>query len=585
MELHFTKGSRARALAIGMVVFMALFVLRLFYLQIIQHEYYTAQANAEQMKQFVLHAKRGEIYVMDGATPSKLVMNETVYTVWADPMQVSDKEAIIDALTQIAGGSTRENFAQYLDVRQSRYQVLATKVSQKQAEMLKAKKLAGVGFDAVSQRVYPEGSLASQVLGFVDAEGDGKYGLEQANDTLLKGKNGLLKTVTDIRDVPLTVGNKNVKDAAKNGQNVVLTIDRNIQAQTEKALADGIARSGATDASAIVIEPATGKVLAMANVPTYDPSQLANVADAALFNNNVISQPYEPGSDIKTFTVATGIDKGVISPESTYTNTGQIRVDDIVINNASKNDIVTGTITMQTALNWSLNTGMVTIAQRLGDGRYITSQARNTIYDYFHNRFRLGQATGIELANEASGTLVPPTDVQGNAVRYSNVVFGQGMDATMLQVAAGFCSVINGGIYRVPTIIAGSINDDGSYKAAALQPQYPGVISSSSSATVKEMVHQAHYATYKPHNEPAGYYIGGKTGTSQTIKNGKYVSDQTIGTYLGFGGEVGKVPRYVIMVDISAKGKNLGGGADAKPIFLDISNWLIDYLRLTPSEQ
>lgn len=155
---------------------------------------------------------------------------------------------------------------------------------------------------------------------------------------------------------------------------------------------------------------------------------------------------------------------------------------------------------MQTALNWSLNTGMVTIAERLGDGNNITVGARNTIYDYFHNRYRMGQPTGIELANEAGGTIISPDQQEGNAVRYSNMVFGQGMDVTMLQVASGFSSIINGGIYHTPTVVAGVISDDGVFGQAALKAQYPGVISSASSSTVREMVHESHYATYNPHD-------------------------------------------------------------------------------------
>ncbi len=582
MELHFSPGSRAKKIAIVTLLLLAIFIARLFYIQVIQHATYVAQADSEQIKQFTLHATRGTIYAMDGDTPVKLVMNETVYTVWADPTQVTDKQEVVDALNKVAGGNVRDNFAKYLDVKNSRYQVLATKVTRTQAELLKKDNLAGIGFDAVSQRVYPEGQLASQILGFVNAEGKGVYGFEQANNDALTGKNGMLKTVTDVRDVPLTVTDKNIKQPAVNGKNMVLTIDRNIQAQTEQALVDGIKRSGADSASAIVMDPQTGKVLAMANVPTYDPSQLNKVTDAGDFNNDTISHPYEPGSDIKNFTVATGIDKGVITPSSTYENTGQIQVDDITINNATKTTAVTGTITMQTALNWSLNTGMVTIAERLGDGSHITLSARNTIYDYFHNRFRMGQATGIELANEAVGTIISPQQQEGNAVRYSNMVFGQGMDVTMLQVASGFCSVINGGIYRTPTVINGIIDDAGTFKESALRQQYPGVIGAGSSSTVREMVHQAHYATYNPHDGSDKFYVGGKTGTSQTIVNGKYVSDQTVGTYLGFGGATADNPRYVIMVEIAAKGKDMGGGADAKPIFNTISNWMINYLTLTP---
>ena len=580
MDLRFSPKSRAKTLATVILSLLAVFVLRLFYIQVIQHAAYVAQADSEHIKQFTLHAKRGEIYTMDGDQPTKLVMNETVYTVWVDPQEVENKNEIVSAVNEIAGGNARDNFAQYIDKKSSRYQVIATKVSRTQAEMLKKKNLRGVGFDAVSQRVYPEGQLASQVLGFVNMEGKGQYGFEQANNDELSGKDGMLKTVTDVRSVPLTVSDKNIKEPAVNGKNMVLTIDRNIQAQTEQALTNGISRSGATNASAIVLEPTTGKVLAMANLPTFNPNEINKVTDGADFNNNTISNPYEPGSDIKTFTVATGVDKGVITPESTYNNTDSIKVEDITIKNASLGH--TGEITMQTALNWSLNTGMVTVAQRLGNGSQITRGARDTMYDYFYNRFRLGQKTGVELAGEQPGVVVPPTEVQGNAVRYSNMAFGQGMDATMIQVASGFSAIINGGIYRTPTVIEGTVDDNLTLKPAALKQQFPGVISEATSNTVREMVHQSHYATYNPHDGSERYLVGGKTGTSQTIINGKYVDNQTIGTYLGFGGEQGKLPRYVIMVEISGKGVNMGGGADAKPIFNEISNWMIQYLRLTP---
>lgn len=585
MELHFTPGGRARGLAIVITAIMALFVMRLFYIQIIQHSYYVAQAENEQVKQFILHAKRGEIYDMDGDTPSILVMNETVYTAWVDPTQVADKQKIIDELNKVAGGNTRKDFSLYIDKKNTRYQVLASKLSRTQAEMLKKENIAGLGFDGVSQRVYPEGQLASQVVGFVDAEEAGKYGIEQAQNDMLKGKDGLLKTVTDVRMVPLTVGNNNIKKPAVDGKDIVLTIDRSIQAEVEKALAEGMSRSGAKRASAIVMDPETGKVLSMATLPSYDPSHLNAIPDASVLNNGTISNPYEAGSDIKTFTVATGVDKGVITPESTYNNTGKITVADRTINNATKTAALTGDIPMQTALNWSLNTGMVTIAQRLGDGTQINRTARNTIYEYFHNRFRLGQRTGIELANEAQGTVIAPEDQNGNAVQYATMSFGQGMNVTMLQVVSGFSSIINGGTYNSPSIIAGTMDSDGVLQPAAAKVRYPGVISAASSNTVREMVHQSHYATYNPHDNSTSYYVGGKTGTSQVIdpKTGDYSTTETIGTYLGFGGDTTGNPRYVIMVEVSGADQNLGGGTDAKPIFNTISNWMIDYLKLTPN--
>jgi cell division protein FtsI/penicillin-binding protein 2 len=580
MNRHFAKGSRTKGVAIVMIIMMATFVVRLFYIQVVQHDYYVEQADSEQMKKFTLHAQRGEIYTMDGDTPTKLVMNETVYTVWADPTEVEDVDKVVEVLNRVAGGNVRDNFKQYLTKKDTRYQVLARKVTRTQAELIKKEDLAGIGFDAVSQRVYPEGSLAAQVLGFVDTDGNGKYGFEQANDTTLKGTDGMLNTVTDVRSVPLTVGDKNVKVPAKNGTNYVLTIDRNVQAEAEQALSDGMSKVGATQGSVLVMDPNTGKILAMANLPSYDPSNLSSVTDLSVLNNNIISTPYEPASVMKTVAMSAGVDKGAMTPDSTYVNTDSITIDDTTIQNATKGQ--TGTITMQHALNWSLNTGSVTLATWLGGGS-INRTARDILYTYYHDKFRLGEKTGIELANEQAGTVIPPSDPQGNAVRYANMTFGQGLDVTTLQVASAFSAVINGGVYHQPTVVDGTMSDDGTTFTAAKAKSGTQIIKQSTSATMKQMIYDARHAFPSYYSsDRSGYYVGGKTGTAQTIENGKYVFDQTIATYVGFGGEVGQNSSYVIMVELYGPHKNLDGGHHALPIFTDISNWMIDYLKLTP---
>ena len=580
MQLSVKTGSRERLLAILVIAIMAVFVARLFYLQIIQHDYYVRQANKEQVKQLVIPARRGEIYALDAGKPVKVVLNEAVYIVFVDPKVVDKPHEIIDLLRRVAGGNTRPHLEELLAQKQTRYQIVATKVTRKQAEMMKDKHLKGLGFQQVSQRVYPEGQLAAQTLGFVDAEGKGKYGIESALNDRLTGQDGLLQSVTDISNVPLTIGDNNINHPARNGDNVVLTIDRNVQAYAEKALADGLGRSHATNGSVMIMDPNSGKVLAMANLPTYKPAEYNKVQDVAAFNNGTISAPYEPGSDIKTLTVATGLDKGVIRPDSTYNNTDSIKVEDRTIVNATKGQ--TGVITMQHALNYSLNTGMVTIAQRLGDGSSITRPARDTIYQYFHDKFGLGELTGIELANEAEGTIIPPTDVDGGAVRYSNMAFGQGMDVTMVQVCAAFSTIINGGTYYPPTVLAGTMSDDGTaFTANQAKTARPGMVSKGTSDTVREMIHQARAAFYAAQDRP-GYYTGGKTGTSQTIENGQYVDDQTVGTYLGFGGSSPSELKYVIMVQVSGKHMNLAGNKDALPIFTDISNWMLDYMKVQP---
>ncbi|HEX6416644.1 MAG TPA: penicillin-binding protein 2 [Candidatus Saccharimonadales bacterium] len=577
MNLDLAKRGRPRTLAILTLVIMAVFIVRLFYLQVIQHDHYVGLANQEQLKQLVIPAKRGEIYAMDGSTPVKVVLNETVYTVFADPKIVEESQKIVDTIHRVAGGNARPNLESLLAKKESRYQIIATKVSRKQAEMIKKENLKGIGFQQETQRVYPEGDLAAQTLGFVDASGTGRYGIEGGLNDRLLGTDGLLQSVTDVRNVPLTIGDNNINKPAKNGEDVVLTIDRNIQAYAEKALAKGLEKSGATNGSVMVMDPNTGKIMAMANLPTYKPAEFTKVQDAAAFNNGTISEPYEPGSDIKAFTVAVGLDKNVIQPDSTYNNTDKIKVEDRTITNAVKGE--TGVITMQHALNYSLNTGMVTIAQRLGDGNNITLGARQTMYSYFHDKLHMGEVTGVELANEAKGTIISPSEADGGAVRYSNMAFGQGMDVTMIQVCAAFAPLINGGTYYKPTVIEGKMQD-GKLAQAPAKPSEQNVISAETSKKVRQMVFEARNGFYSGVDKK-GYYVGGKTGTSQTIKDGKYVDNETIGTYLGFGGSESK-SEYVIMVRVAGDNMNLQGNKDAMPIFTDISNWMLDYMKLQP---
>lgn len=581
MKLDLLKGSRTRILAAVILAIVAIFVVRLFYLQVIKHDYYVGLAKAEQESRFVIPASRGEVYAKSGNDIVPMVMNETVYTVFADPVTVKDKAKVVDTLRQIAGGNVRPGFDKLLDNKQSRYQVLANKLTRTQADKIKAVGLNGIGFQAVSQRVYPEGALGAQILGFVDTTGHGRYGIESYENDALKGVDGYLQAVTDVRNVPLTIGNDNISVPKQDGKNIVMSIDRNVQSHAESALAAGLQRTGAKKGSVLVMDPNNGKVLAMANLPSYDPTNYGQVTDPAVFNNDTISAPYEPGSDIKTYTLATGINQGVVKASDTYDNTDHIKIGDITVSNATLGH--TGNITFQTALTWSLNTGFVTVAERLGDGKNITKNARDVMYDYFHNRLGLGSLTGIELANEAPGTVISPDapDGQGNAVRYSNMAFGQGLDATILQVATGFSALVNNGDYYKPTVIDGYMKDGIYVPNPTPQPIRKNVVTKSTADQVKVATHDARASVFG-HADTSGYYVGGKTGTSQVIVNGQYSNNESIGTYLGYGGGGVDTPQYVIMVEISGKNQILGGAQDALPIFTDISNWMLNYLKIQP---
>lgn len=576
MKSKLKKMSRTNILGLALLLAFSAIVVRLFQLQIIDNEKYLALADAEQMKRFEIPAQRGLIYAMDGKTPTKLVMNESIYTVFADPQMIKDdeKSEIISKIKEVAGGNVRDGFESLLDKKESRYQILATKISRKQAEMIKESDFTGIGFQETSQRVYPEGQLASQVLGFVNSEG-GQYGIEGALNDELSGKDGQLKTVTDVSGVPLTIGSRDIDTPAEDGKNVVLSIDRNIQAQAEKILKNKLESSGAKDGSVIVMDPQTGKVMAMANYPTYNPAEFSTVTDASVFMNGTTTSAYENGSVIKSLTMAIGIDTGVVSPSDTYYNKDFVEIEDRTIKNAVLGH--TGMITFQTAMNYSLNTGMVEIASRLGGGQ-INKTARDTMYNYYHDRFGLGEKTGVEVYEE-KGTVISPENAEGNAVRYSNMSFGQGMNTTMIQTASAFSSIINGGTLYKPIVINGEITSSGEYKQADAEVRQENVIKSTTSDQIRDVLVTARNSVGTT-NDLAGYRVGGKTGTSQTIENGGYVDYQTIGSYLGFGGN--NTPKFVIMVAVSGAGQNLQGTQDAGPIFTELSNWMLTYLKIQP---
>ncbi len=584
MDQRTLSHKRIKLLKVLLIAAMAIFVCRLFYMQVLQYSKYHALAIEEQVKSLTIPAKRGEIYAMDGVTPVKIVLNENVYTVFVDPTEVVEPEQIVNAVRAISGGTTVNDIDQLVRAKPSRYKIIAKNVSRQQAEMLQTKHLRGLGFQKTTRRVYPEGQLASQTLGFVNAAGLGQYGIEEALNNQLNGTDGLLRSVTDVSNVPLTIGDQNISQPAKNGENIALTIDRNIQSYSEQVLANQVQSIGATNGSVIVMDPQTGKVMAMANYPTYNPEQYTKVLDAQQFNNAIITSPYEPGSVMKTFTAAIGIDTGTMTASSTYNNIDTISVAGApAIGNATRGQ--TGTITFQHALDWSLNTGYVTIADRLGGANNppgvatVNAKSRNIMYDYLYNHFKLGQLTGITLAGEQKGIIIPPTDEQGNAFRYANMSFGQGMNLTMLQVAAGFCSIVNGGKYYTPTVVAGSVDSDGVYQAKPAPQPSGQSMSASASAQAKQMIHDARARFYAANDKP-GYDIGGKTGTSQTLINGSYDNNQTVGSYLGYGGDT--AARYVIMVRVEGAGKTYEGNRDAMPIFTAISNWMIDYMKLQP---
>ncbi|HET6622550.1 MAG TPA: penicillin-binding protein 2 [Candidatus Saccharimonadales bacterium] len=581
---YLRRQPRANILALALLVVMSIFVVRLFYLQVVRHDYYLAIANANQMSKFTIPATRGEIYALSRGQPVPLVLNKTVYLMFADPSEVDDPEELKSAVRQVAGGDLIEGSLGSLDDDSLHYVVLARAINGDQAKLLKSKQIAGLGFKETTERVYPEGGLAAQTLGFVDANGQGQYGVEQSLNGQLAGRTGLLKTVTDVRNIPLTIGDNNIRQPAVDGQDIVLSIDRNIQAKVEAVLAKGLKHANAHHGSVVVMDPNTGKVMAMANLPTFDPANYAKTTDYADFSNDVVSSPYEPGSVMKTLSVGIGIASGAISKNSTYDNTNKIQVDGETINNSAVDPRIPDA-TVTDILHYSLNTGVVWTLKQMGGGE-VNDKARQTLYNYYHDNFRLGRVTGIEQAGEQAGIIYKPNEGFGRNVRYANMTFGQAMSVTMIQFAAAFSAEINGGTYYQPSVVAGWLEDDGTLKPKPAKSLGQS-ISRKDSLTMRRLIHKATMAGTFGSVAPDGYNIGGKTGTAQKIdpETGKYSMEynQTTGSYVGFGGT--DTPRYVIMVRVMDPNiPGYAGTEAAAPIFNDISNWMINYLRLPPNK-
>ncbi len=560
---------------------MAVIIVKLFTIQILEHDEWSAKAAAQQTRQNVLPAKRGEIYMMDGEEPSPVVLNATVYTVIVDPM-IADRDEIADELSAIIDDRQIASWDDVFANRSRRYYIVGKNVERSAAEKIAEADFDGVWLQANTRRVYPEGILASTLLGFVNSDGLGQYGIEGSLNKTLAGKDGLLRTVKDINNVALSIGNDNIKTPPVNGENIVLTVDKSMQRNVEKIIEAQTEVVGFSNISALVMDPNNGKILAMANYPGYDPADYGKVKSASDYINHVVDDPYEPASVCKTFAFATGVDYGVMTPETTFYNTGSTIVDDWPISNTEQGPEVAGTQTMQTAFNYSLNTGTTQMLRWLGGSETdITGLGRTRLYEYYHDKFGLGQATGIELIEAVGMVQKPDAEIWGLNGTYANMTFGQNMQVTMLQTAAAMASVVNGGKFYTPTIVAGKMVN-GKFIEAESKPAVRSTVSEATSATMREMLYGTRRMWRANGTDAPGYYVGGKTGTAQIIKDGAYSLDETSATYIGVGGTEGELPEYLIMVRVWEDGKKAGGQSVALPVFNALKAYVQDALKIRP---
>lgn len=567
-----------------LILVIGIFGIRLFYLQIINYNHYKAAALSDQLKQYEIPATRGIIKAYNGPDVLPIVLNEQLFTLYADPVYIKKpEEAALKVAAAVGGDSAR--YEKQMRTKDTRYVVLAKKLNKTRQAKISALKLPGVGTVSQDYRTYPQSNLAAQVLGFVNDEGEGKYGIEQALNKQLRGKPGELKAITDASGVPLAASRDNTRLAPTNGKDVVLTIDLAMQQHLETILAEGVKKSKASGGSALIMDPRTGAVKAMANMPTYDPARYFDVNDPALFQNSAVTNAIEVGSTMKVLTTAAALDQGVINPNTTYYDPASWKVDDFRITNIEE-DGGAGTRSVADILNLSLNTGVTWQLMQMGGGE-INNKAREAWHNYLVNHYMFGKQTGIEQGYESEGYVPPPADNgAGIDLTYANTAFGQAMQATPIQMGAALSAAVNGGTYYQPRLIDKWIDAAG--KTAPVRPKVvkQGVVSQrTSQAIIPLMQYVVDKHNFTPAFDQNAYVVGGKTGTAQIAKpGGGYYADKFNGTYVGFVG--GNTPQYVIVVFVD-KPTNGGyaGTAAAQPIFGRLAHMLINDSYVTPKKQ
>ncbi|MCX6714962.1 MAG: penicillin-binding protein 2 [Candidatus Uhrbacteria bacterium] len=553
---------RIEALRSVFLFFAGVIVLKLFIIQVVEHENYAALASGQHEIFQKLYPERGQVFVHDGNELIPVVTNQQLAFVYADPRYIKDAKGTADTIASILLIDDEHKAALETKFANSKdpYEPIQHKVPKETLDRITVLKLPGILFTMEPTRLYPESNMGGQILGFLGSDKDGKqkgrYGIEGFFDQELSGTQGFLKSDHDIAGNIIAVADHSLTPA-KNGSDVVLTLDRTIQYKACSTLAAVVLRHGADSGSIVIVDPKTGRILAMCGAPDFDPNHFGDVKDANTFNDPAIFDAYEPGSIFKTIAMAAGIDSGAVTPETTFTDTGTAMVDGWPkpIKNAIPKPY--GLINMTNVLEQSVNTGMI----------FTMRKTTPPVLDSYIKKFGFGKQTGIELERESAGNI--KSIDQKSEIFQATASFGQGLR--------------NGGVLKKPYIVDEIRHPDGTVDKRSPQ-DVAQVISAKSSRTLGAMLvsvvehGEGHAAGVK------GYYIGGKTGTAQVPSpNGGYELNNTIGSFAGFGPV--EDPKFAMIVRINHPRDVQWAESTAAPFFGDMAKFLLQYFEVPPTRK
>ncbi|HEY8810682.1 MAG TPA: penicillin-binding protein 2 [Solirubrobacterales bacterium] len=521
---------------------------RAFWLQGVQGSKLASEAAYQQTDVVTVPGLRGSVLDRFG---NPLAVSEDAKTIYATPYQVKKPHQTAAKLASILGLEEDEVLKSLTE--ESGFSYVARKVEVPRAARVARLELPGIGELPDSRRTYPQGDLAAQTIGAVGAENQGLTGLEMGEDSVLHGTDGERRIVNDALGEPIRL--ETVKEAS-DGEDLQLTLDPAIQKETEQALGEVGETYAPKGATAIVMNPRNSQLLAIANWPPVDPSDLEN-ADPENLINRATGFTYEPGSTFKAFTVSAALEEGLVSPETTFTLPPQLHVADRIIEDAEAR----GTVTLSVAeiLSHSSNVGAATIGLQVGAEKF----------SRWINRFGFGRPTGVQFPAEEQG-LVPPLDEYSGSTM-GNLPIGQGLGVTPMQMIAGYAAIADGGMLRPPQLVE-KIGDE-----PVEEPHGHRVISPVVAEEVRTMLEGvlAPGGTASEVSVP-GYTLAGKTGTAQVAENGTYSNTKYIASFIGFA--PAQDPRLLVAVVVDQPQGEIYGGSVAAPAFGKIAAFALPYL-------
>lgn len=561
------KMDRLQVLLFIIVILSAMILIRLFYLQILNGKDYLATAKNQHLLVANMKSKRGEIFLSSSDNIDyPLAINRAYLGLYAipdsiteDPLKISKKLAEILNMDE-------EVLYYRLAKKNDIYEPIKTKLSNEEIEKIEELDYDGIEFSKETYRYYPDENIGSHVVGYVGFKNDelvGNYGLEGYWEKELAGKSATMIAEKDVYGNIITIGENN-NESVIDGKDLYLTIDQAIQHFTCDALNNSSKEYGAINGTVIVLNPKNGDILAMCNYPEFNPNTYSKVEDISVYNNDAIFSAYEPGSVFKAITMAMGLDLELVTPDTTYFDTGGFEVEDYVIRNSDNK--AHGEQSMVQVLDESLNTGAAWVAEKINRERFKT----------YAENFGFGQKTGIELDSEVDGNL-NNLEKRGR-VFLATASYGQGITATPIQLVVAFSSFANGGYLYKPRIIKKTVDSYG--KIQEFEPELiRKVISERTSKQISAMLVSVIESGHASLAGVEGYYLGGKTGTAQIAKKGGYSRDSSIHTFIGFG--PAKDPKFVILTKFDSP-QRAWSASTAAPLFGKISEFILDYYKINP---